>query len=96
MTASDDALVAWGYARVGEAFPPVTLRSTDGRRWEVSMVKPGVKGYMREGIMEVIGAGGLLVAVGHGLGGEAGSPPPPSGRLDVHRWPEVGTGHVRV
>jgi hypothetical protein len=33
---------------------------------------------MREGILEATGAGGRLVAVGHGLEGEAGSPPPPS------------------
>jgi len=79
VTASDDALVAWGYARVGDAFPPVTVRSIDGRRWEVGGVKPGVDGYMLEGIREIIGAGGRLVAVGHGLTGEAGSPPSPLG-----------------
>jgi hypothetical protein len=78
VTAADDALVAWGYARVGDEYPPVTLRSTDGRHWEIGEVTPGVEGYMREGIMEITGAGGRLVAVGHGLGGEEGSPPPPS------------------
>jgi hypothetical protein len=78
VTASGNALVAWGYARDGDEFPPVTLQSTDGRRWKVGGVKPGVEGYMREGIMEATGAGGRLVAVGHGLEGEAGSPPPPS------------------
>jgi hypothetical protein len=78
VTAADGALIAWGYARVGEEFPPVALRSTDGQGWEVGGVKPGVDGYMREGILDVIGVGGRLVAVGHGLEGEAGAPPPPA------------------
>jgi hypothetical protein len=79
VTASDDALVAWGYARIGDAFPPVTLRSIDGRRWEMGGVRPGVDGDMREGIWEIISVGGRLVAVGNGLGGEEGSPPSPLG-----------------
>ena len=78
VTASDGALVAWGYARDRDEFPPVTLLSTDGQRWEVGGVKPGVDGYMREAILDVIGVGSHLVAVGHGLGGEAGSSPPPA------------------
>ena len=89
VTASNGALVAWGYARVGNAFPPVTLRSIDGRRWEVGGVKPGVDGYMREGILEATGAVGRLVAVGHGLEGEAGSSPPPAAAwtsVDGLKW----------
>jgi hypothetical protein len=79
VTAADGALVAWGDTRAGDVSPPATLRSTDGRRWDVGWVKPGVDGYyMREGISGVIGVGSRLVAVGWGLAGQAGSPPPPS------------------
>lgn len=78
VTPADGAIVAWGYTRDGDAFPPVTLRSTDGQRWEVGGVEPGSDGFMREGISDVAAAGGLVVAVGHGLTGEAGSPPPPT------------------
>jgi hypothetical protein len=78
VTSVDGALVAWGQAHDGDAYPPVTLRSTDGQGWEVGGVEPGFDGFMSEGILDVVAADGVVVAVGHGLTGEAGSPPPPT------------------
>jgi len=78
VTASKGALVAWGYARVGDQFPPVSLRSTDGRQWEVGGTGLKNEAYQREGIIDIVGEGGHLVAVGHGPERGAGPPPPPS------------------
>lgn len=78
LTAAEGLLVAWGSAPLGDTYAPVTLRSPDGRRWEIGWVKPGVEGYESEGMMDMVGVGDRLVAVGFGLQGEAPSPAPPS------------------
>jgi hypothetical protein len=78
VTSADDALIAWGYTHDGDAYRPITLRTTDGQRWEVGGFERGSDGFMSEAILDVIAADGLVVAVGHGLTGEAGSPPPPT------------------
>jgi len=78
VTTADAGLVAWGNTR-GDASSAATLRSTDGRHWEVSVAGLEAEGDMVEGITEIIAVGGRLVAVGHGpLIGEAGAPPPPA------------------
>ena len=79
VVAADGALVAWGSAVAGnDGYIPVSLRTTDGRRWEIGGAGLKTEGYMIEGILDVVAADGRLVAVGHGLTGEAGSPPAPS------------------
>jgi hypothetical protein len=103
MVAAGGALEAWGYAISGTTYPPVTLRSSDGLHWEVGGAGLKVVDYMREGIGDVVMGGDHLVAVGHGLLGEAGSPPPPAAAwtsIDGLAWtpatflPEPSTGFL--
>jgi hypothetical protein len=72
----DDSVVAWGYVRNGDHFRPASLRSTDGLFWVVGGHGLRIEGWARDGVWDMTSGDGRLVAVGHGLEGEAGSPPP--------------------
>lgn len=79
VTGAPGALVGWASVRTkNDVLRPVTLRTTDGQHWIVGGSGLKVDRFLVEGIADIVAVGDRLVAVGHGLQGEAGSRPPSS------------------
>jgi hypothetical protein len=78
VTSVEGALLAWGSTPASDVYRPVTLRSTDAQHWERGGIEAGGEEFLSQGILDIVAVGGSVVAVGHGLTGDAGSPPPPT------------------
>jgi hypothetical protein len=76
MTSAPDGLVAWGARPTDAGFLGVTLRTRDGRTWELGGEGLEAENYAQDYISGIAVGPTGLVAVGGLLAGEAGSDPP--------------------